>query len=135
MTRERGQITIMTIGFLTVVLMLAVVVVDASHAFLERRELDNLADGAAIAAADGLDEARFYTAGRVEIDARSSRERVARYLQDADVRVLAVRLVDDHVVVRLERTVELVLAPPGFPVRTTIRAEATAQLRPGSDRS
>jgi len=38
-------------------------------------------------------------------------------------------------VVRLERTVELVLAPPGFPVRTTIRAEATAQLRPGSDRS
>src|SRR5688572_2766781 len=57
---ERGSITVMSIGFLLLLGTLTVVVVNASAAFLQRQELNNLADGAALAAADGLDAAAFY---------------------------------------------------------------------------
>lgn len=128
---ERGQITVMTIGFFLVVALLGVVVVDTSHVFLERRELDNLADGAALAAADALDEDAFYTSGVVAADRSSVRRRVARYLVGSGTRVVAVRMDDDHITVRLERTMDLALAPPGFPAQTTISSEATSQLRAG----
>ena len=42
----------MIIGLAVVLLMAAVVVVDASAAFLRRQELDTVADGAALAGAD-----------------------------------------------------------------------------------
>lgn len=133
MTRsERGQITVMTIGFFLVVALLGVVVINASQAFLERRELDNLADGAALAGADGLDEDAFYRSGEVAADSRTARERVVEYLAGSGVRITALRTTDGAITVVVRRTIELPLVPPGFPARTTITAEATSQLRPGS---
>ena len=64
MGREGGQITVMTIGFMRFLGLLAVVVVNASAGFLQRQALNNIADGAALAAADGLSQTAFYRTGR-----------------------------------------------------------------------
>lgn len=129
--RDDGQITVMTIGFFLVIALLGVVVVNASQAFLERRELDNLADGAALAAADGLDEDVFYRSGEVSADTRTARDRVARYLAGSGAQIAAIRTTGGSITVVLRRTIDLALAPPGFPAQTTITTEATSQLRSG----
>lgn len=130
--REDGQITVMSIGFFLVIALLGVVVINASQAFLERRELDNLADGAALAAADGLDEDAFYLSGEVSADTATARDRVAKYLAGSDAQITAIRTTDGSITVVLRRTIDLALAPPGFPAQATITTEATSQLRSGS---
>ena len=60
---ERGNVTVMTLGFLAVLGLLVTVVVNASAAYLERRELMSLADQIALHAADGLDRDEVYTTG------------------------------------------------------------------------
>lgn len=134
MSRERGQITVVTIGFFLFLGLLAVVVVNSSAAFLERRELDNLADGAAIAAADGLSEEIFYRQGadeRVQIDPQQARRLAAAYVAASGqrARLVQVSADGDQVHVRVERTIALAISPPGWTSRTTIVAEATSQLR------
>lgn len=130
MTRdERGTVTIMTIGFLLLLGLLTVVVVDASAAFLERQRLNNLADGAALAAADGLDEPGFYRDRRVVLDPSEAHQLVHDYLAGEDVDAVEVSAEDDTVSVHLERSIDLALAPPGWTSRSTIVADATAQLR------
>lgn len=129
MSRDRGTITVMTIGFFVFLGLLAVVVINASGAFLERRELDNLADGAALAAADGLNREAFYTDGEITVDAREARRLVAGYVARSDARVVSVQTTDDRVLVRLERTIRLALTPPGLPSSTIVVAEATGRLR------
>ncbi|GAA3527637.1 hypothetical protein GCM10022234_26080 [Aeromicrobium panaciterrae] len=126
----------MTIGFFVFLALLAVVVVNSSAAFLERQELANLADGAALAAADGLSEEAFYRDGAdtaVELDPAEARRLVASYLaaSGGDVGSVAVTSDGDEVHVRLERTITLAIAPPGWDSQTTIVSEATSQLRLG----
>src|SRR5687768_3825940 len=127
MRRERGTITVMTIGFLMLLGLLTVVVVDSSAAFLERQRLNNLADGAALAAADGLDEAGFYADRRVVLDPDEARRLVSYYLAGENVRVVDVSTDADTVHVHLERNLDLPLTPPGWTSRTTIVADATSQ--------
>lgn len=129
MRRDEGTITVMTIGFLIFLGLLAVVVVNSSAAFLQRQQLDNLADGAALAAADGLSGDTFYRTGEVRLDGSSARELVDDYLTDNGIRIVRVMTDADRVQVRLERSVTLAFAPPGWDSRTTIVSEATAQLR------
>lgn len=128
-TDDRGTITVMTLGFFVVLGLLAAVVINASDAFLERRELDNLADGAALAAADGLDADAFYTGGEVTVDPAQAQRLVAAYVAGSDARVVSVRTTDGRVSVRLERSIQLALRPPGLPSTTTVVAEATGALR------
>ena len=131
MTRERGTVTVMTVGFLLMLGLLTVVVVDSSAAFLERQRLNNLADGAALAAADGLDEAGFYTDRRVMLDPDESRQLVSDYLAGEQVEVVDVSTDGDTVSVHLERGLDLPLTPPGWTSSTTIVADANAQLSRG----
>lgn len=130
MRREDGSITVMTVGFLLFVGLLAVVVVNASAAFLQRQQLDNVADGAALAAADGLNQDAFYRTGEITLDAGQARRLVRDYVTGDGIRVVRVRAEGGQVSVRLEQTVSLAFAPPGWDSRTTIVSEATAQLRP-----
>jgi hypothetical protein len=127
--REDGTITVMTIGFLLFLGLLAVVVINSSAAFLQRQRLDNVADGAARTAADGLSREAFYRRGEVELDASQVRQLVDDYVSSPGIRIAHVRADGDRVQVRLERSVGLALAPPGWQSRTTIVSEATAQLR------
>jgi uncharacterized membrane protein len=131
MRREDGQITVMTIGFFMFVALLAVVVINSSAAFLQRQQLDNVADGAALVAADGLSRADFYRRGQVRLDDAEARRLVGGYVTGDGVRVVSVDTDGDEVHVRLERTVGLAITPPGWTSRTTIVSEATSQLRLG----
>ena len=128
---DRGQITVMTVGFFVFLGLLVVVVVNASAAYLQRQSLNNLADGAALAAADALSQKTFYEQGTVELDPREARQAVAEYVAGDGVRVVRVDADGDAVHVRLERDVDLALAPPGWTSGTTIVSEATSQLRLG----
>ena len=129
MRNEKGTVTVMTIGFLMLLGLLTVVVVDSSSAFLERQRLNNLADGAALSAADGLDEAGFYTDRRVVLDPDEARRLVSDYLAGEEVGVVDVSADGDTVSVHLERDLDLALAPPGWASSTSVVADATAQLR------
>jgi len=131
MTRERGTVTVMTVGFLLLLGLLTVVVVDSSAAFLERQRLNNLADGAALAAADGLDEAGFYTDQRIVLDQDEAGRMVSDYLAGEQVEVVDVDADGDTVSVHIERDLDLPLTPPGWTSSTTIVADASAQLRRG----
>lgn len=129
---ERGQITVMTVGFLVVLGLLVVVVVNASGAYLERQRLASVADGAALAAADGLRVEAFYETGAVELDHAAARRMAAEYVAatGARVGVLDVSFDGDIVTVRLERAISFAIAPPGWSAGTTVVAEASAELRP-----
>lgn len=130
MRGERGNVTVLTIGFLVVLGLLVTVVVNASAAFLQRRELMNLADRVALHAADGLDRDRVYAGGIDEtavLDAADAQALVDEIVPRG-VR-MDLRTSTDRVDVRLTRSVRLPLVPPGFPDSATIRAEATGQLR------
>lgn len=126
---ERGSVTVMTLGYLLLIGLLTVVVVDASVAFLHRLTLNNIADGAALAAADGLDERSFYLDRMVVLNAADVAALVRDYVRDEDVRVVEVNVTDDRVLVRLEQDLELPLVPPGWTKGSVIAAEANAQIR------
>jgi Flp pilus assembly protein TadG len=129
MRRDDGTITVMTVGFLLFLSLLVVVVVNSSAAFLQRQQLDNVADGAALAAADGLSQDTFYRTGEITLDDHQARSLVRDYVASGDIRIVQVMTDGGQVNVRLERTVGLAFAPPGWNKRTTIVSEATAQLR------
>jgi hypothetical protein len=61
--RERGQVGILVLGFTVVALMLVVGGVDVTAVQLARTQLLDAADGAALDAADSLDEPGAYDGG------------------------------------------------------------------------
>jgi hypothetical protein len=112
MTRpgERGQTTLLIVGLSVVALLMIGVVVDASAAYLRRSGLDSLADGAALAAADGIQGRQVYEGGlreRAEIDPAVARGFVDDYLRATGAATrypgLSVRVdaATDRVVVRV----------------------------------
>ena len=137
---EDGQTTLLIIGFFLVAVLLVVVVVDASAAYLRRQELDALADGAALAAADAIDESAVYSRGlgaEAVLDPGAARQRVAEYLAQvgahgryAGLRY-AVVAAGDSVEVRVTTPLELPFAPPGWDGRTQVSGTAVAVAQVG----
>jgi len=85
-TRQRGSALILVPALVLVLLVLGAIAVDASIAYLGRRQLaDFTASAADRAAASALDKASFYGRGAVRIDAATA-ERVV-----GDVEALARR--------------------------------------------
>ena len=139
MTRrpEDGQATVLVVGFAVVALLMVAVAVDASAAYLRRQGLDNLADGAALAAADGVQGRQVYEGGlgeRAEIDPEVARTYVADYLRatGAGSRYPGLRwTVDagtDRVVVHVVAPLDLPLSLPGLDSRTTVSATAASYV-------
>ncbi|MGZ5409502.1 MAG: pilus assembly protein TadG-related protein [Aeromicrobium sp.] len=131
---EEGTITVMVVGFFVVIGLLAVVVINSSAAFLQRQELNNIADGAALAAADGLREETIYLEGVGEdapLDPRRARQLVSAYLSatTTDLNTWSVSTDDDTVHVHLDRSISLPLAPPGWFGTSRVTADAAALLR------
>lgn len=136
--RDSGQITVMLVGFFLVVGLLTVVVVDASAAFLRRQSMNNLADGAALAAADGVQGEQVYAGGLDEsavIDPASARRYVGDYLGATgavgDYPGLRWTVVPDgdSVRVRLSAPMSLPIAPPGWGSSTPVVGEAAVLLQ------
>ena len=132
---ERGQTSLLIIGFFLVALLLVVVVVDASAAYLRRQELDALADGAALAAADGIQGAQVYEQGlgeRAAIDPDLARSYVVDYLERLGASrvypglVPRVDVQDDRVLVEMRAPLDLPLVPPGWTSGTRVAGRASA---------
>lgn len=134
---ERGQTSLLIIGFVLVVAMMVVVVVDASAAYLRRQALSSLADGAALAAADGIQGEQVYTTG---LDERAAVDpQTARLLAEAHLASVgagrrypglthSVETDGERVVVRLSTPLDLPLPLPGVADRTQVGATAAAVI-------
>jgi uncharacterized membrane protein len=131
---EKGQITLLVIGFAVILLALIAVVVDASQVVLLRRSLSSLADGAALAAAQSLAEDALYSGRAVEtlpLDPAGARSVVVAYLSQAgaDVTLVDVAVADDTVSVAVAARADLPLVGSVTQAfqGTTVTARATAR--------
>jgi len=134
---QRGQTTVLIIGFFVVAVLLVVVVVDASAAYLRRQRLDALADGAALAATNGVQEERLYTQGvqdRLALDPAAARGDVVTYLRGVGAfsayRGLSFRVVTtaDQVQVEVSAPLELPLVPDGWTGRARVSGRAASYV-------
>lgn len=138
---EQGQATVLIIGLAVVLLMAIAVVVDASAAFLQRQELDTLADGAALAGADAGSRnlEALYGEGVAEAGRLDQAEAVARAavldhvqrtgaLAEFPGLTVAVRFdpADDAVIVTVRAPLDLPLTLPGSPDTTVVGAVGSA---------
>ena len=136
---ERGQATVMIIGFAIVLAMAVALVVDASAAYLQRSGLDTIADGAALRGADlGATGEETYTEGvpddRLELTAAAARASVHAYLVDIGAYrkypgltyTVALDPTADSVTVRVRAPLDLPLTVPGSPERASIGATGSA---------
>ena len=134
---ESGQTTVLIVGFAVLALLMVGVAVDASAAYLRRQGLDNLADGAALAAADGVQGRQVYEGGlgeRARIDPAVARGYVTDYLRatGAARKYPGLRyFVDasaDRVVVRVEAPLDLPITLPGLGSRARVSATAASYV-------
>lgn len=132
---ERGQTTLLIVGLTVVAIMMVAVVVDASAAYLRRSGLDSLADGAALAAADGIQGRQVYEGGlgeRALIDPLVARRYVAEYLAASGAARrypgLSYDVVTgtDRVVVHVSSPLDLPITPPGWDRRPTVSTTAAS---------
>ena len=132
---ERGQTSVLIVGFFLVAVLLTVVVVDSSAAFLRRQRLDAVADGAALAAADGVQGEQVYEGGlgeRARIDPVAARAYVADYLarigahRDYPGLRWAISTTPTAVQVSVSTPLELPFVPPGWTDDTTVTGRAAA---------
>lgn len=135
---EGGSILPLIAGFAVIALVLVLGATAASVAFLAQRDLANVCDGAAIAAAQSLDEASFYRgAGDDDVLPLSQtvvESAVARYLgqdyaRDPNGLTMSAGTDGRVVTVRCQRAVTLPFGalvgyPNGLPRTATARAEA-----------
>src|SRR5829696_6203313 len=80
--RESGQALVLLIGLVVLVLMVLALGWDTSNWFLGHRALGNLADGAALAAANDVDTRAWYMSGgrNVRVAQERARATVTAYL-------------------------------------------------------
>jgi hypothetical protein len=132
---ERGQTSLLIVGLAVVVLLMVGVVVDASAAYLRRSGLDSLADGAALAAAEGIESSQVYVGGlgpRADLDPAMARGYVADYLRAAGAGGhypglrYDVAVGTDRVVVRVSAPLRLPIALPASGTRPVISATAAS---------
>jgi len=132
---ERGQTTLLIVGLTVVAILMVAVVVDASAAYLRRAGLDSLADGAALAAADGVRGGQVYDGGlgrRAKIDPSVARRYAADYLAASGAAgrypglSYRVDAGTDRVVVRVSAPLDLPITPPGWDRRPVISGTAAS---------
>lgn len=134
---QRGQATVLIVGFAVLLAMVVALVVDTSAAYLQRQGLDSLADGAALRGADlGATGEDVYQGGvpaqTLALTAGRARAAVVAYLRESGAYArypgltCTVRIADDRVEVRLHAPLDLPLSIPGSPERTTVGATGSA---------
>jgi hypothetical protein len=137
---QRGQTSLLILGFFLIAVMLVGVVVDASAAYLRRQALDGLADGAALAAANGVQGEQVYTSGlgeTAQIDPVAAREYVATYLaqtrayQRFDGLAYQVVPAGDSVTVHVSAPLDLPIPPPGWTTAPWVDGVASAAVPVG----
>ena len=137
MTDQRGQTSVLIVGFFLVATLLVVVVVDASAAYLRRQRLDSLADAAALAATEGVAEDRLYTEGvgsEVELDPLAARREVTAHLHRVGAfrnypgLAYQVSTSGDAVRVRVSTPLDLPITPPAWAESTRVSGSAASYV-------
>jgi hypothetical protein len=126
--------TVLIVGFAAIVLLMVVVVTDISKVFLVRRDLDSTADGAVLAAANGLAAiyAQTGNGGNAQIDPDEARRLAADYLDTVsaserfDGLDWSADVTGTTVTVELTSSVELPFTPPGWQEDADIASTASA---------
>jgi Putative Flp pilus-assembly TadE/G-like len=97
---ERGSIAPLIIGFGVSLILLTVVVFDASQVWIYQRGLHSIADGASLEAANALDAESVYGGGGIgdslELDEAEANARVDAYTANMDVSCDAAVSGDGH---------------------------------------
>ncbi|MDQ1727165.1 MAG: hypothetical protein QOK14_1210 [Frankiaceae bacterium] len=142
---DAGTVIPLIIGFILVVSLLLLVVIDATVLFLASRSIGTYADGAALAAAQEINKQTLYSTGGIVDNSllpigQTAQDAAERYLLDAHA---AVRFPGVSVVAAVNAANEVtvtVTAPHvlipftnlvGLPVEESISNTATAVLRCG----
>jgi len=134
---ERGQATVLIVGFAAVLAMVVTLVVDSTAAYLQRQGLDTLADGAALRGADlGATGEDVYEGGVPEdtlaLTTAQARRAVGAYLQQSGAYArfpgltYSVRVERDRVVVHVSAPLDLPLGIPGSPESASVGADGSA---------
>jgi uncharacterized membrane protein len=133
---ESGQASVVLVGALLICLAFTGLAVDGARLFTARRDLQNVADSAALAGASAIDESHFReTAGReVRLDPGSAQTAVNRVLEASGLPVTTavdVEVEPDRVVVRIARPVEMTFLRIAGMGEEQIGATATASPQTG----
>jgi uncharacterized membrane protein len=129
---ERGSIMLLAIAFIGITLFAIAIVTDASTLFRQHRALAALADGAALAGAQGIDLDTYYAQGatvRTTLNPDQVRANVHHYLQHTDddtVRVDALTIDGGLVSVTLTAPMQLTFFPQF--IDGPMRASSAASL-------
>jgi uncharacterized membrane protein len=113
MTRDqRGQASALLVGILLLGLLFVGFAVDGARLFTARRDLQNIADSAALAGASAIDEAAYRATGGAEVrlDATAARQAVDEVMRASSLPVstrVDVQVTADRVVVRIARAVRM----------------------------
>jgi hypothetical protein len=143
MVDERGQVTVLIVGFVVLIATLIAVVVDASAAYIQRQGLSTLADGAALRGADlAVTDGKVYTGGvtehRLALTRVKAKEAVRGYLVDAGAYRrypgLTYDVMVDPVSERITVSLDAPLDPPltflGSPASASVGATGSAVVGP-----
>jgi Flp pilus assembly protein TadG len=135
-SREAGQASVVIIGALLICLAFTGLAVDGARLFTARRDLQNVADSAALAGASAIDETRFRESdgGEVRLDPGSARAAASRVLSASGLPVATqvdIAVEPDRVVVQLTRPVEMTFLRIAGLSETSIGASATAGPQTG----
>jgi len=109
---ESGQVSVVIVGALFICLAFTGLAVDGARLFTARRDLQNVADSAALAGASAIDETHFReSAGNeVQLDPASAQIAVDQVLVASGLPLgtqVDVTVEPDRVVVRLDRPVDM----------------------------
>jgi Flp pilus assembly protein TadG len=109
---QSGQASVVIVGALFICLAITGLAVDGARLFTARRDLQNVADSAALAGASAIDETHFRDTGGTEVrlDPSAARVAVDRVLQASSLPVTTevdVTVEPDRVVVHVGRPVEM----------------------------
>jgi Flp pilus assembly protein TadG len=136
MQDQKGTVTLWVLGLCVAVLFLGGVSLDLWRGIATRRELSAMADAAATAAANGVDESAL-RGGTLTLDPDRARaiadETLARDDRASRLRAASIGVVGDEVVVTLEDEVPFSLLGifvRGEPFTVTATASARPEVRP-----
>jgi uncharacterized membrane protein len=134
--RDAGQASIVLVGALLVGLAFAGLAVDGARLFTARRDLQNVADAAALAGASAVDEGHFRATGGAEVrlDPMAARRAVDDVLAASGLPSATrvdVSVEPDRVIVHLDRPVGMTFLRIVGRRAETIGATATAGPQTG----
>lgn len=136
---ERGQTTLMILGLVAVLVLIALAVTDLSAVYLRHSRLNTVADGAALAGVDAIDADQVYTSGigdDPQLSETLARRYVAAYMSGAGVfqrfpgLTYSVSVEGNEIVVSVAWTDDLPVRISGVADRTTVRSTGSAVLEP-----